>query len=135
MDQLYVFGGTAKKGINSIEILDLTGTKNWEVVQLDIISGRGDCIFCPINDKDLLIMAGSDVNLKRDSFLFNVKKKQARLFKQDIGFGLRTVNPTILQQNESVVALVHTSDWHEKVIRYDTKYKRVTELLDLGICW
>jgi len=79
MDQLYVFGGTAKKGINSIEILDLTGTKNWEVVQLDIISGRGDCIFCPINDKDLLIMAGSDVNLKRDSFLFNVKKKKSKV--------------------------------------------------------
>lgn len=106
MDQLYVFGGTAKKGINSIEILDLTGTKNWEVVQLDIISGRGDCIFCPINDKDLLIMAGSDVNLKRDSFLFNVKKKKARSFQEDIGQLFYTFGPAVLQQNESIVAPV-----------------------------
>ena len=56
-----------------MEILDLIGKNNvWEVVKLDLISGRRFCIFSPINDKDLLIMGGYE---KNDAFLFNVKKK------------------------------------------------------------
>ena len=56
-----------------MEILDLIGRNNaWEVVMLDLISGRWASIFSPINDKDLLIMSGF---CKNDAFLFNVEKK------------------------------------------------------------
>jgi len=81
-----------------MEILNLIGANNvWEVVALDFVTGRNSPIFSPINDKDLLIMGGSYYgSYKNDSYLFNVKKKQARTFKQDIDYELRTWNPTIL---------------------------------------
>jgi len=82
-----------------MEILNLIGANNvWEVVALDLIPGRRNLIFSPINDKDLLIMGGyGDSGYKNDSYLFKVKEKKARLFEQDTGYGLYTLNPTILQ--------------------------------------
>ena len=114
----YVFGGRNNRNeqLANIEICEIgNNAAQWENLLLDQVEPRFFSVFCPISEREILILGGRDKDYRKDAFIFDIFNKQTRLVKSDIGACYECRGPCFYAKADLAVALVenYLDDWDD----------------------